>query len=144
MQNRTMYSTKSKFKDKEIPDWKTTVAPLRQKALFWRNNWRECGSPTGVTADTDIAEIFADRYGTLYNCMRRFFKNIVVVLFFRTCLYTFPCSKYKLNKTFTLSKFTEAWQYSNRVSDVSHECQMSLHTEFHLPISVPVDIYTSD
>ena len=124
---------KSKSKHKGIPDWKTTVAPLRQKALFWRNIWRECGSPsTGVTADimrftrskyhqavrnakkkklvfvndslarslcdtskcdfwkrvkaiknkvqyvptvidgisddTDIAEIFADRYRTLYNC----------------------------------------------------------------------------
>ena len=43
---------KSKSKHKEMPDWKTTVAPLRQKALFRRNIWHECGShSTGVTAD---------------------------------------------------------------------------------------------
>ena len=41
-----------------------------------------------------------------------FEKNIVAVLFFSTGLYTFLYSKYK---TATLSKFTEAWQYSTRV-----------------------------
>ena len=69
--------------------------------------------------------------------LEKFFENkLVVVLFFRTGLYTFPSSKYK---TFTLSKLTEAWQNSNIVCIL---VQMSLHTAFHLPIlcSVP-EIY---
>ena len=53
--------------------------------------------------------------------------NIVVVIFFRTGLDAFPYSNYK-----TLSKFTEAWQYSNIV----YMSDGFAYTEFQLPIKL--------
>ena len=65
-------------------------------------------------------------------------KSMVAVLFFRTGLIYIPSSKFK---TTTLSKVTEAWQYSNIVF-ILYMCQASLYTEFQLPITFcKFDIY---